>query len=387
MVNTESEVKNLQESLQDHLDSACLALGLTVGRRLFESGHFSFAALSAARALSLAEAKEIVSATEARSHLPGRLVREAETLASLRYLASATGILGETIEAFLAFLAHTELNHVDSLPVPTARLAADALAYLAIASGGRARLSATLAAFERTAATWEERLARALGNSHPTPLSFDGLLGPAEERLLLDALVVLAERTEALHRALCRLARTRLLAPGNLPWASDRARARDTLFALVVDKPSQDAETALSHLVEGRAREAALSLQESIARTAALEAALRSEHMTGRDAAPGSARRDLTLENAAYVESLGRQLRLQGVDAAEADDLSRATLDYASHHGSPCAEILDDELARLGPRIPREALVRARLRVRHEDRDYPLSVAARSAILQVTGHS
>jgi hypothetical protein len=382
VVNMESTPKNTQESLQTHLDNATLALALPVGRRLFENGHFAFAALSAPAHLPLHEAKMTVSPLDVRTALPERLLAEASLLTGLGVVAEALRGLWARTEAFFVHLATSELNHVDALPVPTARLAGDVLAYLATPHAPDANLATASEA-------WKSRLTTTLGRATACPADFAGFLSLEEEATLRSVAFGILVQAETLDRALRGFAKIRITSLTPTPSGSagspasleTRTRARKALFTAVLGGETTLASSGHTSLLEGRPVDACLAVEASLLQSQHLLDLLRHDVEASRTKGAGSGHRDMALENAAYGAALERQLRLQGVDAMEATTLVREVVAYAAHHASPCAEILDDEMLRMAPRISREALVRARLHVRHDDRDYPLSVAARNALL------
>lgn len=383
----ESTPKNTQESLQTALDEAALAVALPVGRRLFENGHFAFATLSASAHLPLSEAKLVVTPQDIRTMLPHRLPEEASLLAGLSFLRTALQTLWNRTEAFFVHLATSELNHVDALPVSTARLAGDALAYLASAQPTVPEGHAV----SQAAAAWGARLAQALAKPSSSPTDFSGFLTLNEEATLRKEVFLALVSAETLGRALQSFAKIRLTSlaaahperAGSPGWLAAHTHARKALFNAVLDGEPMFASQGHAALLADHSLETCLATEALLHHGQTLLGLLRQDVEASRLTKAGSGHRDLALENAAYVASLERQLLLQGIETDDAKTLVHEALAYASHHGSPCADLLDDEMLRMAPRVSREALVRARLHVRHDDRDYPLSVAARNSVLEL----
>lgn len=94
--------------------------------------------------------------------------------------------------------------------------------------------------------------------------------------------------------------------------------------------------------------------------------------------------RALEFENYLYIDRLGLQLRALGENADEVAKLAEGLFQYVIQNTVPCSEVLEDEIIPLNPCINRETLVRARLELRLNDRHFPLSVAHKEWITQIT---
>lgn len=89
----------------------------------------------------------------------------------------------------------------------------------------------------------------------------------------------------------------------------------------------------------------------------------------------------IELECYVYVERIGVQLLALGEDTDSIVRLKNALYDYALKSRVPCLEMLDEEVQRLSTQIRKESLTRARLEVRLNDFDFPLSVAHKDWVL------
>ncbi len=94
--------------------------------------------------------------------------------------------------------------------------------------------------------------------------------------------------------------------------------------------------------------------------------------------------RQIETENFYYADSIRRSLHQLGESIEDALTCAEKLLHYCSDSGVAAAELMDDEIWSLYPRINRENLKQARLRVRHSDLYFPLSVAHRDWISDLT---
>lgn len=88
----------------------------------------------------------------------------------------------------------------------------------------------------------------------------------------------------------------------------------------------------------------------------------------------------LEVENFFYVDSIRRSLHQQGEVLDDALVCAEKILEYCTKNNISAAELVDDEIWSLFPKINRENLKQARLKVRHSDPTFPLSVAHRDWI-------
>jgi hypothetical protein len=94
--------------------------------------------------------------------------------------------------------------------------------------------------------------------------------------------------------------------------------------------------------------------------------------------------RQINTENFFYADGIRRSLYQLGESLDDAMTCAEKLLQYCSDSGVTAAELIDDEIWSLYPRINRENLKQARLRVRHSDDQFPLSVAHREWISGLT---
>jgi hypothetical protein len=92
----------------------------------------------------------------------------------------------------------------------------------------------------------------------------------------------------------------------------------------------------------------------------------------------------LDVENFHYADGIRRGLHQCGESLEDALVCAEKLLQYCHENQVPAAELMDDEIWTLFPRINRENLKRSRLAVRHSDALFPLSVVHREWITQVT---
>lgn len=92
--------------------------------------------------------------------------------------------------------------------------------------------------------------------------------------------------------------------------------------------------------------------------------------------------RSLYLENYVYTERLRAQLVALGEKFEEAQKLTASLFSYATRNQVACTEIIDNEAANFNPSISRDIVVRARMEVRLNDINFPLSVAHREWIFK-----
>jgi|GEM_PF-5212104 len=370
-------------SLCETIDQAAHLTALVAGRRLFECGHFSFAPLSAAKALPPNEALEVVSLEEARRLLPGTLLGESRALSAVFWVEERVQRLRTGLRSHLAHLALTELNHIQSEPT-TAGLAAACLGYLDALPVADARISA------RVTALWQERFARALAAQHGVPLDFDSLLSPIDRADLGGVVISLASSVEGLLHCLSHFGERRLLQTPPPPPVSAQedleeyegllaARAHFLTSTLELRRAA-DLAGAHHALLQGDVANACLVIDERV--SCAEDAATELARLEKKSGLHVLRERNLVLENFHYVRALSRQLQLLGSDGSDARALEKALFAYANEHATGASELLDDEIARLTPRLSRDTISTARVRVRHDDPSYPLSVASREDVVR-----
>lgn len=101
------------------------------------------------------------------------------------------------------------------------------------------------------------------------------------------------------------------------------------------------------------------------------------------DTSSVEAQGNLELTNFAYVDRLGAQLLRFGEPETEVAALRTGLFEYAQKSKVTCAEMIEDEILRLRPKINAENLARARLEVRLSDPEHLLSVARRDWMVGV----
>jgi hypothetical protein len=94
--------------------------------------------------------------------------------------------------------------------------------------------------------------------------------------------------------------------------------------------------------------------------------------------------RQIPTENFFYADGIRRSLHQLGESLEDALTCAEKLLQYCADSGVAAAELIDDEIWSLYPRINRENLKQARLKVRHSDDQFPLSVAHREWISGLT---
>ena len=94
--------------------------------------------------------------------------------------------------------------------------------------------------------------------------------------------------------------------------------------------------------------------------------------------------RALVIENFHYTDSLRRTLQELGESLEDACACADKLLAYCKANQISALELMDDEIWSLFPRINRENMKQARLKVRHTDPAFPLSVVHSDWITQVT---
>jgi len=94
--------------------------------------------------------------------------------------------------------------------------------------------------------------------------------------------------------------------------------------------------------------------------------------------------RALGIENFHYTDSLRRTLQELGESLEDSCACADKLLAYCRTNQISALELMDDEIWSLFPRINRENMKQARLKVRHTDLAFPLSVVHRDWITQVT---
>ncbi len=92
--------------------------------------------------------------------------------------------------------------------------------------------------------------------------------------------------------------------------------------------------------------------------------------------------RHLEGENYLYSMSLAARLVQLGEALDDAEKIARSTFEYATKNRVPCLEVLDEEILKSAPVVRKDALARARLEVKLNAVDFPLSVAAKDRVLQ-----
>jgi hypothetical protein len=92
--------------------------------------------------------------------------------------------------------------------------------------------------------------------------------------------------------------------------------------------------------------------------------------------------RHLEGENYLYSMSLAARLVQLGEALDDAEKIARSAFEYATKNRVACLEVLDEEILKSAPVVRKDALARARLEVKLNAPDFPLSVAAKDRVLQ-----
>ena len=395
-----------------------LKVGALVGRKLFEGGHFSFASLSACQGMHLEEAEKLVSSEEARRTLPESFIWEVETFETLNQVNNALQNLHGQLCEFLSTAARTGLNAMDDYPSQS-KLASSALRNLVHEPHLSSPSSnwAASAKFKELQENWNSGLSNFLTKFKPSPQDLCCFLLRAQREQLFYVAMGFSQHLNAISLSLLHYARGRLLTSQSSPIWSFRFKynqieqslnLRETIFESLVqfqpawlfkiqsmimeDKIPPASQEMHDRLLQLNELYQLLHRQEKnvwLGKNAALSTAPSTASSThlDLDESPATKENVTACANFCFVKALGRQLFAHGVEPKDCRHLEEKLFEYAGQHKSFVAEILDDEILRLAQNITQEQLAEAKLRVRLEDEEYPLSVSFRAKVVQLSGLS
>jgi hypothetical protein len=374
------------------VDTVVVRLGRLFAHKLLESGQTAAAQLLALEQTETSPARE---AELYMTELECPLLIQAQQLSALCSLSWRSALLEDKVLELLASRARKELNVITDDPPLATRLAQEIETILA-ASPFRGTAGESLerlqeervSALTRTcgdllgkqAITWGDlvraksptpvfellnlssRLLQAVAHLEQVLSRVEGLFGkaPGEEH---DSLHRIGYRQKLKNRKTQTLQNRQLKNRHNrsvaVHWEDEAAQSiseRNFLgFAVGVDNIiSQFAETL--------------------------------EYWSKNEIARASKQRSrlLEVENFIYADCVRRNLHQQGEALEDAVSCAEKLLGYCQENHVSATELMDDEIWMLFPRINRENLKQARLKVRHSDENFPLSVAHREWISQIT---
>jgi len=374
------------------VDTVVVRLGRLFAHKLLESGQTAAAQLLA---LEQTEASPAQEAEVYLTELECPMLTEARQLSALCALAWRSSVLEDKLLELLASRARKELNVITDDPPLATRLTQEIETLLA-ASPFRGTAGEALEKFqsERLAA-----LTRTCGDllSRPT-LTWSDLVRaksptPAFELLNLSSRLV--QVLAQLERVFLRVEGLFGKAPGEEPDSLHRVgykqklrnkkvhtlhnRALKSRFNRVVSMHWEDEATQF--VADRNFHGFALCLDNIVAQfSETLEQWCKNEIARGAK----QRARLLDVENFIYADCMRRNLHQQGEAFEDAVNCAEKLLSYCQENHVSATELMDDEIWMLFPRINRENLKQARLKVRHSDETFPLSVAHREWIAQIT---
>jgi hypothetical protein len=373
------------------VDTVVVRLGRLFAHKLLESGQ-----TAAAQLLAL-EQTETSASREAELYLTELecpLMVQAQQLSALCSLSWRAALLEDKLLELLASRARKELNVINDDPPLATRLAHEIETILA-ASPFRGAAGESLERFqaerlagltrtcidllERPIVTWGD-LVRA---KSPTPvaelLSLSSRLVQAVAHLegVLSRLEGLFIPSGEEHDALHRVGYKQKLK--NKKTQTLHNRQLKSRFSRV--NPEHWHEEATQDIAERNFHSFALCIDKVITQ---FGEAL--EQWSKNEIARGSKQRGrlLEVENFLYADCMRRNLHQQGEAFEDAISCAEKLLAYCQENHVSATELMDDEIWMLFPRINRENLKQARLKVRHSDENFPLSVAHREWIAKIT---
>lgn len=394
MVNLDLLSKNAAALLpvSGVVDTVVIRLGRLLANRLLECGN------PAAAELIVYESDETPSHDECDLYLSQfdcHLVNNLRTLSALAALQSKYEVLEERLLGLLAQRARRELNTINEDPPLATRLAQEIEALLAISPArgpdckdfnefkGQILGALTLRCQEllqkpnldwsdlikadkplpaEILLRWASRLAHAVATTGSIMHRLENFFGkdPIEDagrKGSLNYRQIIKQKHRPLHRAM------------NLGVSASRPQTRrweDESAQLMTERNFHAFAVCVDQVVAQLSSRLDVWSKNEIQRCAKPKPRL------------------VDVENFFYVDSIKRSLHQLGETLEDAVICAEKLLDYCHESSVAAAELMDDEIWSLYPKINRETLKQARLRVRHSDDHFPLSVAHREWITRLS---
>ncbi|MFZ9518885.1 MAG: hypothetical protein ACO3A4_00250 [Silvanigrellaceae bacterium] len=394
MVNLDLLSKNAAALLpvSGVVDTVVIRLGRLLANRLLECGNPS------ASELIVYESEDTPSHDECDlylSHFDCHLVNNLRNLAALTALQSKYEVMEDRLLGLLAQRARRELNTINEDPPLATRLAQEIEALLAIspARGANAREAAEFGGGFLASLTqrcqelmqkpnldwtdlikadkplpaeallrWASRLAHAVATAGSIMHRLENFFGKdpiddAGRKGVHNYRQIMKQKHRPLHRAVTQgLSSHR---PQTRRWEDESAQL----------------------MTERNFHAFAVCVDQVVAQLSArLEVWSKNEIQRSSNPKP----RLIEVENFFYVDSMRRTLHQLGEGLEDATMCAEKLLEYCHESNVAAAELIDDEIWSLYPRINRETLKQARLKVRHSDDHFPLSVAHREWITRLS---
>ncbi|NBW81622.1 hypothetical protein EBR21_07695 [bacterium] len=394
MVNLDLLSKNAAALLPVNgvVDTVVIRLGRLLANRLLECGN------PAAAELIVYEADDTPSHDESDLYLSQfdcHLVNNLRTLAALAALQSKYEMLEERLLGLLAQRARRELNTINEDPPLATRLAQEIEALLAI-SPARGPEAQDFAHFKgRFLAEMTQRCQELLLKNH---LDWSDLIKadkplPAEVLLRWSSRLAHAVATAGsiMHRLENFFGKDPIEDAGRKGGLNYRQIIKQkhrplhrvmNLGATASRPQTRRWEDESAQLMTERNFHAFAVCVDQVVAQLSSRLDVWSKNEIQRSAKPKP--RLVEVENFFYADSMRRSLHQLGETLEDALMCAEKLLDYCHESGVAAAELIDDEIWSLYPKINRDTLKQARLRVRHSDDHFPLSVAHREWITRLS---
>ena len=379
-VNMETALNPFKTRLAQELEEqAYKVLGL-LGRKLFESGHYAYAQASSIAGLPVAEAQSFFPLDQISSDLPMGFWHKLRGLLCLTYTRELIALLESDFVGLLEKIAKQDLNRIRSKPTFSE-------VGFAIKSGLDHDLSALShslgdcrSLLEGLYEKWEAKLNAALLLSKIAPQKLTELFEEQDKGVLDQVCAALTLRAECLanwqiqfhfclqesHRPILVSATHRDLLERIRAFEAHRVQSfltRPSLF-----REAQWNESEAEKKCDLLLTDIYLGLQ--------LLQLTKEEH----NQISLTLGESLQSENDSYTAALKNQLQEMGVAAPTAQALRQQLFAYCQEHATRAIDVLDDELQKLSPTVPKDLIAAARLKVRMEDLSFPLSVRFRESV-------
>lgn len=395
MVN--SNIPNFLEA--GNLDQTLLKtrtfLAVEFGRRLFAAGLHEFAELASQVSKNKDEVHFSRSAGDWLSKLGQRSGSlffhqfvEATALESvLRSLRS----LERGALKYFASLSQKNLNVIDGMP-STSQLSARSLECVLAASFFRASdATGARTGWERHAARLEKGLVTALAKNQLDASDCQGLaLHEHEGELATVGLCIIASLETLTHTLDFWLTRAPTIQPGGFRLDDERLVARTRAFIELRERCLNDYDCERGRHLLHKARSLVLARRfEDFAQVvteqlAALQRLVSTLSELDSKAISVPVRENtLTYESLVYVEAFANKLKSLGEVSDDVDKLKESLFNYSMRCKVPCGDVLDEEVVKLAPLLRKESITRAKLELRLNDPQYPLSVVSKETIMRL----
>lgn len=391
----ENAQKKDTPKLKKSLDAMALHVSIDLAQRLAEGGLLNLAHISAHKSHSQeldASFGAEACAIEVESHAGTTLITDLLELKAISMLHDLIVSFERQLLTVFSYQARREINTVAVFPPASTHAAksSEALLSTSVASGPVAPLYESL--WNRISAASAETLAQILKKKSVSRAEVRSFKTAECEISLLSMCYFLLSSAECLAISLRNLSENvttfslfplRNTGEGLYQKYGDYLKHREQILDLQLASSREwSLDKARQLTFDRKYIQFCLELESKIEQwTHLLDNLNRMSQSLGQTMIRDRA---TEIENYLYVDRLSVHLRGYGETTEEVNRLSELLFKYSIEKNVSCSEIMDEEILRMNPRINKENICRSRLELRMNDRHFPLSVAHKEWVTQIT---